>query len=503
MNKLVKQLFYLLLILGYSLTTQAATQSRVYVANNNAPGTVSVIDPDTNTVIASLFVMNNPTRLLVAPDGTKVYVSNKESDTVQVIDTATNTISATIMVGDGPEHMVITSDGHTLFVANGYANTVSAVDTTSNSVIATITTKSYPKFMDITPDNRWVYVSNKNSGSVTIIDAVNRTALKTVQVGLSPSRVIAHPDGSRVYVSNFGALAVANSSSVTVFETTNHSIVTTIPLGTGLGTTSLDITPDGKTLFSANQTGGSVSVINTLTNTVIGTTAVGGSPWTVNTAPSNDKAYTPPAIANAAVVVDAATSGILSTIPVGKGPYWGAVNASGSRYYVTNPPDGTVSVIDTGSNSVIATIPTDLTPWVIETAEIPVLDSDGDGILDTQDNCPSVANPDQSDSNGNGIGDACDVLAAPQITGISPSSAKRGTSTVVTLVGTGFQSGAGANVTPRAAGVTINSVQAVNSTSLQINLTIASDALTGLRGFKITNPDGQSVTKDKIFTVVP
>jgi len=35
-------------------------------------------------------------------------------------------------------------------------------------------------------------------------------------------------------------------------------------------------------------------------------------------------------------------------------------------------------------------------------------DSDGDGIPDGYDNCPFVANPDQLDQNGNGIGDACD-----------------------------------------------------------------------------------------------
>jgi LysM repeat protein len=34
-------------------------------------------------------------------------------------------------------------------------------------------------------------------------------------------------------------------------------------------------------------------------------------------------------------------------------------------------------------------------------------DSDGDGISNPLDNCPSVANPDQKDSNGDGIGDAC------------------------------------------------------------------------------------------------
>ncbi|MEL6944335.1 MAG: LamG domain-containing protein, partial [Bacteroidota bacterium] len=36
-------------------------------------------------------------------------------------------------------------------------------------------------------------------------------------------------------------------------------------------------------------------------------------------------------------------------------------------------------------------------------------DTDGDGICDDDDNCPMIANPDQSDSNGDGIGDACDM----------------------------------------------------------------------------------------------
>jgi hypothetical protein len=40
------------------------------------------------------------------------------------------------------------------------------------------------------------------------------------------------------------------------------------------------------------------------------------------------------------------------------------------------------------------------------TAEGPV-DSDGDGILDVDDNCPTVANADQIDNNNDGIGDAC------------------------------------------------------------------------------------------------
>jgi hypothetical protein len=40
------------------------------------------------------------------------------------------------------------------------------------------------------------------------------------------------------------------------------------------------------------------------------------------------------------------------------------------------------------------------------------IDSDGDGICDDVDNCPNVPNVDQKDSNGNGVGDACEAVVA-------------------------------------------------------------------------------------------
>jgi len=37
-------------------------------------------------------------------------------------------------------------------------------------------------------------------------------------------------------------------------------------------------------------------------------------------------------------------------------------------------------------------------------------DDDNDGVLDADDNCPTTHNPDQADSDGNGIGDACEPI---------------------------------------------------------------------------------------------
>lgn len=49
----------------------------------------------------------------------------------------------------------------------------------------------------------------------------------------------------------------------------------------------------------------------------------------------------------------------------------------------------------------------------------PASDVDGDTVADVSDNCPLVANPDQADSDGDGIGDTCEglALAIPLVAG--------------------------------------------------------------------------------------
>jgi hypothetical protein len=52
---------------------------------------------------------------------------------------------------------------------------------------------------------------------------------------------------------------------------------------------------------------------------------------------------------------------------------------------------------------------------------LPPTDTDGDGVANSNDNCPYVPNPTQSDCNGNGIGEACETFTDCNQTGLPDS----------------------------------------------------------------------------------
>jgi glucose/arabinose dehydrogenase/PKD repeat protein len=71
------------------------------------------------------------------------------------------------------------------------------------------------------------------------------------------------------------------------------------------------------------------------------------------------------------------------------------------------------------------------------------LDADGDGLGDSQDNCPTKANPGQEDADADLVGDVCDALCVGEpttLSGVTPPA--MGPGVTATAQGTGFGAGA-------------------------------------------------------------
>jgi hypothetical protein len=78
----------------------------------------------------------------------------------------------------------------------------------------------------------------------------------------------------------------------------------------------------------------------------------------------------------------------------------------------------TLQVFDIATTELLAT--EDLSSFIIQFCsqhqddpECLAYDFDGDGIPDINDNCPDIPNPDQSDRDGDGIGNVCDEIVVP------------------------------------------------------------------------------------------
>ncbi|HEV7735159.1 MAG TPA: beta-propeller fold lactonase family protein [Candidatus Binatia bacterium] len=82
----------------------------VYVANT-VSGTVSVIDVNDYTTVATIDVGTEPQAIVASPNGRFVYVATANDNAVDVIDTATNQVVETIAVGRSPRALAITNDG--------------------------------------------------------------------------------------------------------------------------------------------------------------------------------------------------------------------------------------------------------------------------------------------------------------------------------------------------------------------------------------------------------
>ena len=159
-----------------------------------------------------------------------------------------------------------------MYVADEGANGVSVIDAASNTVLSSFPAGLGPTGIAVTHNGNYLYVTNNGSTTVTVLNAATGAIVKTITVGEDPIEVAISGDDSKAYSVNQA------TGDVTVIDGTTLSAVATIPLPASSFPYGISITPDGKEVYVTCQANNSVSVINTLTNTVQNNVGVGLGP---------------------------------------------------------------------------------------------------------------------------------------------------------------------------------------------------------------------------------
>jgi YVTN family beta-propeller protein len=108
--------------------------------------------------------------------------------------------------------------------------------------------------------------------------------------------------------------------------------------------------------YVVNSGANSVSVINTNTNLVVKTVAVGTSPFAVAINAAGTLAYVTNTGSNTISVITTSTNTVTATIPVSSGPMDIALNPTGSTAYVSCSSANVVAAVNTGAKKVTANI---------------------------------------------------------------------------------------------------------------------------------------------------
>src|SRR5580765_9019575 len=201
---------------------------RVYVTNEQS-GDLTVINGDTQAVMATAPLGKRPRGIQASPDGKSLYVAlsgsppagpgvdpktlpppDRNADGIGEVDADTYKLKRIIHAGADPEQLAVSADGTRLYVANEDTETLSVVDVASGKVVAAVKVGEEPEGVTIRPDGKVVYVTSEGDGAVFAIDTETNKLIKRIPVGPRPRSIGFLPDGSRGYVSleNQGAIAV-------------------------------------------------------------------------------------------------------------------------------------------------------------------------------------------------------------------------------------------------------------------------------------------------------
>ena len=169
-------------------TLRLAPDGLIYITCENS-AVVAVIDRSTHKVVDAIDSgSTNGHRLVIAPDGRRLYTENEEDGTVSVIDLPNRKLLRKIKTPRPLAGIAISADGGTVVAVDDEEPTLFLIDAASDRVAGSVRLDGVAEAAQIarySPDNSLIGVTSQKSNTVSLIDPSFReqTAIK---VGSQP-----------------------------------------------------------------------------------------------------------------------------------------------------------------------------------------------------------------------------------------------------------------------------------------------------------------------------
>lgn len=175
-------------------TLKLGPDGLIYITCENS-AVVAVIDRAEHKVVDAIDSgSTNGHRLIISPDGTRLYTENEEDGTVSVIDLRRRKLIDKINTPRPLAGIAISQDGRTVVAVDDVEPTLFLIDTQSNRTVETVRLQGAPEAAQIAryaPDWSVIGVTSLKGDTVSLVDPSFRyqTAIK---VGRQPMDMAFH-----------------------------------------------------------------------------------------------------------------------------------------------------------------------------------------------------------------------------------------------------------------------------------------------------------------------
>jgi len=270
------------LVHGLGFSPDHHTLAVVSIGSNS----VTFIDAPTNKVKHVTYVGRAPHEAFFTPDGKEVWVTVRGENYVSVLDSGTYQEKTRIIVPNGPGMTIFSPDGKYGYVCSSFNPETDVITVADHQIVGKIAQASpFCPNIAATPDGSQVWLTLKDTGKTQVFDGRPPFALlKTLDTGPISNHVNIVNNGNGM----FAYVTVGALNEVKVFRTSDFVQVATIPVGKlphGVWPSG-----DGTRVYVGLEADDQITAIDTLTNKVIASIAIGQAPQAI--------VYVPEAVAD-------------------------------------------------------------------------------------------------------------------------------------------------------------------------------------------------------------